>query len=235
MRTPVTQQGEAIQTSAEVTRTISLSDFLRSGVFGNNLSWMCCSLLFKDLSAAWVLFNISPLNLSSPPQRHFYSGWQEVIWSWWKQSIWKSNRLGREVPLFDLVCWCWFWEWETVTAGVLSPVPVDVLWQHFHQWFLSEATEANKAVWRGKCYRGKSGLYAGKSEAIAGSLRGNSSLSQLTHTFLVWHSKIPMWSGHNPEPTRTSKQDNNKDNTLSYWNKHGGPWNQRLRGPLDVQ
>lgn len=31
MRTPVTQQGEATQTSAEVTRTISLSDFLQQG------------------------------------------------------------------------------------------------------------------------------------------------------------------------------------------------------------
>lgn len=67
----------ATQTLTEVTRTISLSDFLQS-VFLVTIS-ECGLVLFKDMSAAWDLFNINPLALSSPPHQHFKSGWQEVI------------------------------------------------------------------------------------------------------------------------------------------------------------
>lgn len=74
----------------------------------------------KTGATAWILFNIRPLTLTSPPT----SISNQVGRKWFdlggKQSIWKSNRLGHEVllRLFDLVCSCWFWQWEILTAGV---------------------------------------------------------------------------------------------------------------------
>lgn len=122
---------------------------------------MCCSLLFKVLSAPWVLLNGSPLapsaSTSHPPQPAL------VIWLAGSDLIWaksgaskKSNRLEPEVPprLFDPVCSCCFWEWEIVTAGVLLP---GISWRLIaalssasYLWFLFEVTDKHRPAWRGK-------------------------------------------------------------------------------------
>lgn len=127
---------EATQTFTEVKRAIFVSDcFLGTrGV-----------VLFKDTSAAWDLLNISPLAVSSPPpHQHFDSGWQEVIETCWKaECLQKSDTLGREVLLFDLVCSCWFWDWEMVTGGVVPPGRLDVL----------QTQQENTTQFKGENYR----------------------------------------------------------------------------------
>lgn len=146
---PNKQEADTTLTLTGAIRKVSLSDVLQNR-FGKPSFLNVALSSSKTEATAWILFNIRPLTLTSPPT----SISNQVGRKWFdlgeKQSIWKSNRLGHEVlpRLFDLVCSCWFWQWEILTAGVyfFTPSTFNAPWKQTHLppvlWFLSEATES---------------------------------------------------------------------------------------------